>query len=69
MGLLDKLKGLMGKAGDLAEQHEEKIDDAVDKAADFADDKTGGKHSDTIDKAAEGVKGAVDKLKDDDTSA
>ena len=64
MGLLDKLKGLTGKAADLAVEHQDKIDDAVDKAADIADDKTGGKHTDTIDSAADGVKGAVDKLKD-----
>ena len=35
MGLLDKAKGLIGKNAD-------KVEDAIDKAADVADDKTGG---------------------------
>lgn len=64
MGFMDKLKGAKDKAADLAEEHEEKIDDGIDKAADFADDKTGGKHSDKIDSAAEKAKGAVDKIVD-----
>ncbi|MEZ5253086.1 MAG: antitoxin [Microthrixaceae bacterium] len=45
------------KAKDLLGQNEEKIEDAVDKVADFIDEKTGHKHSDKID-------GAVDKIKD-----
>lgn len=58
MGLMDKVKGLVGK-------HEDKVDDAIDKAADLADEKTGGKHSDKIDAAAEKAKDVVDKLADD----
>jgi hypothetical protein len=45
MGFLDRFKK---KAADAAEEHEDKIDDAIDKAADFADEKTGGKHTDKI---------------------
>ena len=42
MGLLDKAKGLIGKNAD-------KVEGAIDKAADVADDKTGGKYADQID--------------------
>jgi hypothetical protein len=64
MGIFDKLKGLGKKAGDLAEEHEDKIVDGIDKAADMADDKTGGKHADKIDKGADKAKDAVRKLGD-----
>ena len=43
MGLLDKAKDLLG-------QHEEKVEDALDKVADVVDDKTGGKYADKIEK-------------------
>lgn len=62
MGLMDKLKGLRGKAGDVVADHSEKIDQNLDKAAGFVDDKTGGKHTDKIDKAVDKAKEAVDKL-------
>lgn len=55
MSILDKLKGLLKGKGDQA-------NDAIDKAADFADDKTGGKYSDKIDDVAEKAKDVVDKL-------
>jgi ABC-type transporter Mla subunit MlaD len=57
MGILDKLK-------DLAKGKGEQIDSAIDKAADFADDKTGGKHTDKIEQAADKAKDVVDKLDD-----
>ena len=57
MGILDKLK-------DLAKGKGEQIDSAIDKAADVADDKTGGKHTDTIEQAADKAKDVVDKLDD-----
>lgn len=59
MGLLDKAKNLIGK-------HEEKIDDAVDKAAGVVDDKTGGKHTDKIEGAADKAHDAIDKLGNND---
>jgi hypothetical protein len=58
MGFMDKVKGLLG-------QHEDKVDDAIDKAADVADDKTGGEHTDKIDDAADTAKDVVDGLADD----
>ena len=57
MGIIDKIKGLVGGNADKAEQ-------AIDKAADVADSKTGGKYSDHIDTAAEKAKDTVAKLDD-----
>lgn len=46
MGFLDDAKD---KAKDLAGGHEDQVDDGLEKAGDFADDKTGDKYSDQID--------------------
>lgn len=54
--------GLFDKAKDLAAEHADKIEDAIDKAAEVVDDKTGGKHAERIDKGAQTVKGLVRKL-------
>ena len=64
MGFLDKAKGKLTKAVD---DHGDKIADGIDKAADVADQKTGGKHHDKIDGATDQARGALDKLdgKDD----
>jgi uncharacterized protein YjbJ (UPF0337 family) len=67
MGMFDDIKK---KAQDLAGQHGDKAKDAVDKGADYADDKTGGKYSDHIDKGSDATKDAIDKVAgDDDTEA
>ena len=65
MGFLDKLRG---RASGAVDKHGEKISDGIDKAADVADKKTGGKHTDKIDSGADKAKDALDKLdgKDDD---
>jgi hypothetical protein len=55
MGILDRLKGLLKGKG-------KQVESAIDKAADVADDKTGGKYSDQIDTAADKAKDVVDKL-------
>jgi uncharacterized protein YjbJ (UPF0337 family) len=64
--LLDKAKGVAGdlrdKVSEIVDKHDGKIDSAVDKTADFVDDKTGGKFSDRIGKAKDAAHGAVDKL-------
>jgi hypothetical protein len=69
MGILDDAKNAVTdgveKAKDLAVENADKIHDGIDKAADFADDKTGGKHSDKIDTAAEKAKEFVAGLGDD----
>jgi MT0933-like antitoxin protein len=46
VGLLDSVKGLFG-------QHKDKADHAIDKTAEVVDDKTGGKHTEHIDKAVD----------------
>lgn len=59
MGFIDKIKGAVSGNAD-------KADDAIDKAADFIDDKTGGKHTDKIDSVSDKAKDLVDKLDGDD---
>ena len=59
MGFLDKAKGMLTKAVD---DHGEKIADGLDKAADVADEKTGGQHHDKIAGATDQARGALDKL-------
>jgi hypothetical protein len=55
MSILDKVKDLLkGKSA--------QMDSAIDKAADVADDKTGGKYTEKIEDAADKAKDVVDKL-------
>ncbi|CAN5260362.1 hypothetical protein BH09ACT12_BH09ACT12_24220 [soil metagenome] len=67
MGFLDNAKG---RLSDAVDKHGEKIGGGIDKAADFADKKTGGKHSARITSATGKAKDALDKLdnKNDDLS-
>lgn len=58
MGILDKLKGMVG--GNAA-----KVEDGIDKAADLAKDKVGDAHADKVDTAADKAKEVVDKLDGD----
>ena len=53
MGIFDKAKDLVG-------EHNEQIDQGIDKAADVVDEKTGGSHTEEIDQGADVVKGALD---------
>ncbi|HEX3816166.1 MAG TPA: antitoxin [Mycobacteriales bacterium] len=46
MGIFDSAKD---KMKDLAGDHEDQVDQGLDKVGDVADDKTGGKYSDQID--------------------
>lgn len=66
MGFMDSIKGMMGKGKDLAAEHEDAIQDGIDKAADMADDKTGGKYSDHIETGAEKAKEVVEGLDGED---
>jgi N-acetylmuramoyl-L-alanine amidase CwlA len=52
MSVLDKVKDLLSK-------NKDKVDQAIDKAGDIADQKTQGKYSDKIDKVQEAAKKAV----------
>jgi hypothetical protein len=58
MGFLDKIKDLVGGNADKAK-------DGVDTAADMADDKTGGQHTDKIDMGADKVNEVIDDLPKD----
>ena len=62
MGMFDEMKD---KAGELAREHGDKIDDAIEKAGNMVDEKTGGKHSDKIDAAQQKARDAADKLAGD----
>jgi hypothetical protein len=55
MGLLDKVKGLVGG-------HKKEVSAGVDKAAEVAKDKLPDQHDDKVDKAADTVKDQIDKL-------
>ena len=65
MGLMDTIKGWFGTGKQQVAAHEEQVSAGIDKAADFADDKTGGKYSDQIDQAAEKATDYVEGLDDD----
>ncbi|WP_028651391.1 antitoxin [Nocardioides halotolerans] len=63
MGFLDDAKDKLHQAKDkvegLVDGHEDKVADGVDKVAEVVDDKTGGKHTDKIESAAERAKDAL----------
>ena len=54
--------GLFDKAGDLAKQHHERIEDGIDQAGDFVDDKTGGKHQGQVDQAQDFANRHLDNM-------
>jgi len=49
MSIVDKVKEFLG-------QHGDKVDEAIDKAGDVVDDKTGGKYADKVDMAQKRAK-------------
>ncbi|MFE2218824.1 antitoxin [Streptomyces canus] len=66
MGLLHQLKAKLSPAKDkvsgLAQQHGDKVQHGLDKAAKVVDEKTKGKYSDTIRTGTGKAKGAMDRL-------
>jgi len=48
-------KNALGKLGDLAEKHDDKIDQAAEKVGDLVDDRTDHKYSNHIDRAVQEV--------------
>ncbi|WP_369159019.1 antitoxin [Streptomyces sp. R02] len=66
MGLLDNLKAKLGPAKDkvsgLAQQHGDKIQHGLDKAAQTVDRRTKGKYSDRIQSGTGKAKEAVDRF-------
>ncbi|NLV79137.1 MAG: antitoxin [Rhodococcus sp.] len=59
MGLLDSVKGLVGKGKEFAAQNPDKVNDAIEKAGDVADEKTGGKYAQHVDKAQDAARKAL----------
>ena len=64
MGMLDNVKQLGQKAKGLVAKNDDKVKQAIDKAAKLADSKTKGKYSEKLGGAAAKAKEAVDKLPD-----
>lgn len=56
MSFVDTLKGLFGKGQQLAADNADKVEDAITKAGDFVDDKTGGKYAEHVDKAQDAAR-------------
>ncbi|MGN2641754.1 antitoxin [Nocardia takedensis] len=59
MSLADNLKGLIGKGKDAAAKNAPKINQGIDKAGAFLDQKTSGKYSDKIEKGKQAAKKAI----------
>ena len=57
--------GFLDDAKKLVDEHDEQVDEAIEKAGDLADDKTGGKYADQIDQAQDF---AEEKTGDGDTA-
>ena len=57
--------GFLDDAKKLVDEHDEQLDAAIEKAGDLADDKTGGKYADQIDKTQDF---AQEKTGDGDTA-
>ncbi|THA35390.1 antitoxin [Streptomyces sp. A1277] len=70
MGFMDSVKAKLApakeKVSDLAQQHGDKIDQGLDKAARTVDEKTKGKYSDKIVTGTQKAKDAVEKLSNKD---
>ena len=55
---------ILDQAKDLIGDHADDVKKGIKEAADFVDDTTGKKHSDTIDQVESAAKGLVDDLDD-----
>ena len=58
--------GIFDKAKDVLNQHPDKIDQGLDRAAGLADERTGGKHADKIDKGVGLAKEKLSRFLDQD---
>lgn len=65
MGLTDRLGGLGGKAKKAIADNADKIEQGLDRAAQAADKRTGGKHHDKIEKGVRAAKGRLAETRDD----
>jgi MT0933-like antitoxin protein len=64
MGLTDRFKDLRSKAEGAVVERSDQIHSAVEKAAAVADERTGGKYSERIQKAGAKADNLLDSLKD-----
>ncbi|HEX5968216.1 MAG TPA: antitoxin [Intrasporangium sp.] len=60
--VVEVLKAALGLAAGYAAENREKVDGALDKAARTIEEKTGGKHADTVTKVRAQVDKGIDKL-------
>ncbi|MEU3723992.1 antitoxin [Streptomyces sp. NPDC031705] len=71
MGFMDNLKAKLApakeKVGGLAQQHEGRIGEGLDKVAKVVDSKTHGKYSERITTGTDKAKGALGKIAHKDT--
>lgn len=56
---MDNVKGLVDKGKELAAEHPDKVNQAIEKAGDLADNTTGGKFSGQVDAAENAAKNAL----------
>ncbi|MFI5844716.1 antitoxin [Catenuloplanes sp. NPDC051500] len=47
------MSDFLKKAGDFADKHDEQVDQGLEKAGDAVDQRTGGKHSEHIDRGVD----------------
>ncbi len=59
MSFADAMKGLVEKGQELAAENKDKVEQAIDKAGDIFDEKTGGKYAKQVDSAQDAAKNAI----------
>ncbi|WP_158850856.1 antitoxin [Saccharothrix deserti] len=64
MGIGDKFDELKNKAKDALGQHGDKADEGIDQAGKLADERTGGKHSEHIQKGTDKAKEGLDRFRE-----
>jgi hypothetical protein len=64
MALADRLKSLFKQGGGAVASHKDQAHQAVDKVAAEANQRTGGKYGDQIDKAGKKADEAIDQMDD-----
>ena len=69
MGWKDTLSNAAGKVSHTVSQNRDKIEQGIDKGAEFARSKTGGKYDDKIRKGTEQVRSGLDKVSGSESSA
>ena len=60
---------IFDKAGDLAKQHEDKVEAGIEQAGDFVDSNTGGKYAEHVDQAKVMANEQLDKITGADAAA